>query len=68
MHHNCRHLLSGKTLPAQELEYLSAALIYRLKAIIARATEYKDRLGLVHPDCHECARKIRFINIIYLDL
>ncbi|MCJ1401666.1 hypothetical protein MMC11_004883 [Xylographa trunciseda] len=54
VHHNCRHLLNGKTLPAQELEYLSAALIYRLKTIIARATEYKDRLGLDYPDCHEC--------------
>ena len=46
VHHNCRHLLNGKRQSAQELELLAMALIYRLKTILARATEYKDRLGL----------------------
>ncbi|MCJ1407088.1 hypothetical protein MMC19_001158 [Ptychographa xylographoides] len=54
VNYGCRNLLDDKTLSAQELESLSAALIYRLKTITARATEYKDRLGLVYLDCHEC--------------
>ncbi|MCJ1471655.1 hypothetical protein MMC13_000295 [Lambiella insularis] len=54
VHNSCQRLISGKQIPANDIERLSAALIYRLKTIIARGTEYKDRLGLIFPDCHEC--------------
>ncbi|MCJ1282364.1 hypothetical protein MMC26_001687 [Xylographa opegraphella] len=53
VHHNYRHHKQQKP-TAQELGYLLAELIYRLKTVIVRATEYKDRLGLIYPDCLEC--------------
>lgn len=53
VHSHSRKLLKGVTLTAEELERLAGSLNYRLKKVIARATEYKNRLGISFPDCHE---------------
>ena len=38
----------------EDLERLAGALHYRLTKITARATEFKDRLNIPFPDCHDC--------------
>ena len=53
VHGRCHEILKGATLPPRELEMLAGALKYRLKKVVARATEYKDRLGIEFPDCHQ---------------
>ena len=50
--HNSSHkLLRGRQLSEYDLETLAGALRYRMNSIMARATEYKDRLGIVFGDC-----------------
>ena len=51
-HGLCRDLLKGKTLGAHDLERLARQLSFRSR-IMRDATDYKDRLGLTSPDCHE---------------
>lgn len=53
VHGLCHRILQNQTLNTRELEELAAALKYRLKKIISRATAYKDRLGLSYSDCRE---------------
>lgn len=49
----CHAILRGVTLSTDEIEELAGAIKYRLKKVIARATEYKDRLGIPFSDCRE---------------
>ena len=53
IHYACHGLLTGKTLSRQRLEDLAGALCYRMQKIVARATDYKDRLGIPFPDCRD---------------
>lgn len=53
VHGACHDVVQGKTLPPAALERLAGALRYRLVKMIARATEYKDRLGIEFPDCRQ---------------
>ncbi|MCJ1410049.1 hypothetical protein MMC19_004134 [Ptychographa xylographoides] len=50
----CNRLLDGIEFGTEILEKLAGALQYRLYIIMDRATDYKDRLGLVFPDCRDC--------------
>ena len=43
----------GEKLSDFHLEFLAGQLRYRLQTITGRATEYKDRLGILVPDCNE---------------
>ena len=52
VHAHCHQLLKGNTVSKEELEILAASLHYRLKTVMARATEYKDHLRISFPDCH----------------
>lgn len=54
IHYACYRLLQRDTLPKQRLEQLAGGLKYRLNKIIARATDFKDRLATEFPDCREC--------------
>ena len=54
VHSGCCSLLKGEELANWELEVLAGSLQYRLIAIMDKATEYKDRLGLDFPDCRDC--------------
>jgi hypothetical protein len=54
VHSNCHALLRGRQLQKHELEILAGALKYRMRTIMARATEYKDRLKISFPDCEDC--------------
>lgn len=54
VHSSCNRLLRGEQIPDDCLEKLAGALRYRLKTIMGRATEYKDRLGFQFPDCADC--------------
>lgn len=54
VHSYCHKVLKGKTLSVKDLEKLSGALNYRLRKIIARTTDFKDRLGITFPDCRDC--------------
>lgn len=53
VHNYSNRLLNGQHLSDRDLEILAGALRYRMETIMGRATEYKDRLGLVFPDCHD---------------
>lgn len=53
IHGHCHAVLGGESLSPEEIEELAGALKYRLKRVMARATEYKDRLGINFPDCRE---------------
>ncbi len=62
--HNQSHaLLKGKHVPNHELEFLAGALRYRLK-IMARATEYKDRLNISFPDCQDCDKTTYWVKLV----
>ena len=51
VHNNSKRLLKGGQLSKYDLETLAGALRYRMNSIMARATEYKDRLGIAFKDC-----------------
>lgn len=54
IHGRCHAVLRGATLSPDQIEQLPGALQYRLKTVIARATEYKNCPGLHQfPDCHK---------------
>lgn len=53
VHSLCHRLLLGKTMLGEDLERLAGALQYRLTKIVARATDFKDRLDIPFPDCHD---------------
>ena len=51
VHNDSSKLLEGKNLDKDDLDMLAEALRYRMNKIMARATEFKDRLGIVAEDC-----------------
>ena len=53
IHGRCHAILRGATLAPDQIEQLAGALQYRLKKVIARATEYKNRLGIQFSDCRD---------------
>ncbi|KAA6406711.1 MAG: hypothetical protein FRX48_09434 [Lasallia pustulata] len=47
----CVDIVSNKNLPDSDLEFLSAALQFRLVKVVGMATLYKNHLGISFPDC-----------------